>query len=317
MTAFATQNVNSSAGQGFSLLISSGVIYGAVVPLSHMAASMQAHPFGLAVWINLLAAIVCFAACAIRGKLPRLNRQLIRFFLLWGGLSAASECLIFLVAESVSGAMISIILATESFVVFGIAAAGRIEKPSLRRFTGLVVGMLGVIAIIVTTESVEGSNHVGWILVTMIVPVLYAVEDIMVPTRLPETFDPIAATGYVSLAALILTVPFAWAFDDFVALSLVPGKIELLIGLIVAVSIVGNLLILKLLYSSGPVFASQLGYVLTFSGVLWSVVLLGDSLNAWSWAALAVMTAGIILVSPNQEVSSEQLTQTGLSDSIA
>ena len=49
---------------------------------------------------------------------------------------------------------------------------------------------------------------------------------------------------------------------------------------------------------AGSVFASQIAYLVTGFGVLWSMALLGERYSAWVWLAFALMLAGIALVQP-------------------
>ncbi len=51
---------------------------------------------------------------------------------------------------------------------------------------------------------------------------------------------------------------------------------------------------------AGAVFAAQVAYVVTGSGVLWAMLLLGERFSTWVWAALAVMLVGLFLVQPRQ-----------------
>ncbi len=49
---------------------------------------------------------------------------------------------------------------------------------------------------------------------------------------------------------------------------------------------------------AGSVFASQCAYLVTGSGVIWAMVLLGERFQPVVWLALAVMLAGVALVQP-------------------
>ncbi len=49
---------------------------------------------------------------------------------------------------------------------------------------------------------------------------------------------------------------------------------------------------------AGPVFAAQVAYLVTGTGVLWSMVLLGETYSSWVWGALVVMMIGLFLVQP-------------------
>jgi len=50
----------------------------------------------------------------------------------------------------------------------------------------------------------------------------------------------------------------------------------------------------------GPIFASMVAYVVTGSGVLWGMLVLGERHSVWIWAALAAMVAGMALVQPRR-----------------
>jgi drug/metabolite transporter (DMT)-like permease len=49
---------------------------------------------------------------------------------------------------------------------------------------------------------------------------------------------------------------------------------------------------------AGAVFASQSSYIVTGSGMLWAMLLLGERFSNWIWAAMAVMLLGLFLVQP-------------------
>ena len=49
---------------------------------------------------------------------------------------------------------------------------------------------------------------------------------------------------------------------------------------------------------AGSVFASQCAYLVTGSGVVWAMALLGERFQPVVWLALAMMLAGVALVQP-------------------
>ena len=51
---------------------------------------------------------------------------------------------------------------------------------------------------------------------------------------------------------------------------------------------------------AGPIFASQVGYVVTLAGVFWGMLLFGESHSAWVWVSLVTMLAGLALVTPRK-----------------
>ena len=53
-----------------------------------------------------------------------------------------------------------------------------------------------------------------------------------------------------------------------------------------------------LISSAGPVFAAQVGYIVTLSGVVLGVAVLGEQNSTWVWLSLVVMMLGLALVQP-------------------
>ncbi len=55
-------------------------------------------------------------------------------------------------------------------------------------------------------------------------------------------------------------------------------------------------LLLYVIRTSGPVFASQSAYVITLAGVAWGILLFGEEHSLWVWLALALTLVGVALV---------------------
>jgi drug/metabolite transporter (DMT)-like permease len=53
-----------------------------------------------------------------------------------------------------------------------------------------------------------------------------------------------------------------------------------------------------LLRRAGPIFASQVAYVVTLTAIFWSWALLNERPAPAIWAALALLFAGLFLVQP-------------------
>ena len=78
---------------------------------------------------------------------------------------------------------------------------------------------------------------------------------------------------------------------------------------IASLSAFSNVLLIFTIRTTGAVFASQAGYAMTAGGIMWSVILLNESMSVWIWAALACLVSGLVLVMPKQE---EELPPGGL-----
>jgi drug/metabolite transporter (DMT)-like permease len=178
----------------------------------------------------------------------------------------------------------------------------KIETPTAKRLLGLLAGFIGVVMIVLVSDQVGTVNSWLWVILALLIPAVYAIEDLVISAKMPENWDIIAAVGIVSLVAVVLLVPIAYLFNDLVGLNIRPGKLELLMVLLALETLVGTALMVYLLRVSGAVFGSQVGYVATFAGIAWSIMLLHETLSLLAWSALGIMLVGLLLVEPTPEI---------------
>ncbi len=57
-------------------------------------------------------------------------------------------------------------------------------------------------------------------------------------------------------------------------------------------------MLLVVIHSSGPVFATQASYLITLAGVGWGMLLFGETHSGYVWAALVLVLVGAMLVKP-------------------
>ena len=294
--------------RGTGMLLGIGVVSGLGVVLSRIAAEAAAHPFGIALWINIIVASISLSSAVFRGKFPKLDRSLIWVFVLWAFLSTIiAEVTILWVAQELPASLIALILVSEGFIVFAIASIIKIEEANMRRLSGFAVGLVGVaLAIYSTSESGAISTPWIWAFLALLAPLGYALRTLLVTVKIPHDIDIFAANGLCAATACILLIPFVVFFDDFFMLSFSESSfggssLALAIILFGIVSSVGVAMRVSLIRSAGAVFASQSSFVVTFAGIGWSIILLGESLPAIAWVALILLVAGLLLVGPKDE----------------
>ena len=290
------------------MLFGVGLVSGLGVVLSKIAAEAAAHPFGIALWINIVCAAICLSTSIFRGKFPKLDRSLISVFVVWAFLSTIiAEVAVFWVAQELPASIIALILVSEGFIVFAVASMIKIEEASLRRLVGFVVGLAGVaLAIFSTSDSGSVSTPWIWALLALLAPLGYALRTLLITVKLPQDIDMFAANGLCAFTACILLTPVVIVFDDFFMLSFdseAPGGRSLSLAIILfgIISAVGVSMRVSLIRSAGAVFASQSSFVVTFAGIGWSMILLGETLPAIAWVALLLLVTGLLLVGPKDE----------------
>ncbi len=103
----------------------------------------------------------------------------------------------------------------------------------------------------------------------------------------------------LSWGALILLTPALVAADAWVDIArLAPPEQAIIV--ISALHMGAYFGFVWLIVQAGPVFASQVGYVITVSGVILGMIVYAERHSPWIWAALALMFAGLALVKPKR-----------------
>ena len=101
-------------------------------------------------------------------------------------------------------------------------------------------------------------------------------------------------------AGSLILLPLVWASDAWVPLDVISTIPLWWIPALSLINIIGYVMFLELISMAGPLFAAQMGYVVTAAGVLWGIVIFNEVHSAWVWAALVVLLAGVALVNPRK-----------------
>jgi drug/metabolite transporter (DMT)-like permease len=168
----------------------------------------------------------------------------------------------------------------------------------LRRLTGLLLGLSGVLMLVLPQSSLPDRAMLAFLPVAMIGPLFYAIENTYVARTGLAGMDPLQAMFGTQVVALVLCVPAMAVTDQWTALPLPLGKPE---AALIASSALHALLYATFVWlaaKTGAVFASQSSYVTTATGMVAAMLLLGERFSPWVFAAAAVMLCGVAMVRP-------------------
>ncbi|BCH05656.1 hypothetical protein MesoLj131c_74040 (plasmid) [Mesorhizobium sp. 131-3-5] len=295
--------------RGALLLLACGGLWGVVVPLSKMASLVEAHPVGLAILIDVIGAVFCVGISLKRRTMPSLKdltwadrRFILRFAFIS---SVINQVLVYWVASKLPASIVSIVIVLEGFAVFLFAALMRTEAPNLKRFVGLGLGLVGIFIILLYGEPGEMATSWVWLVIALVIPVTYAAEDIYLSESKPASIDNVALFGMSLVVSVLMLIPLAAFYQDFVPFDLLTGRLGVIVLLMAAAGNLAMLLFIQLIASTGAVFASQNAYAGTAAGIGWSMLLLGEAIPVVTWASLALVIVGLLMVEPKQEAEEE------------
>lgn len=281
------------------MLLGMGLGWGLTQPLGKIAASTGHAPFGLIFWQLVVCTLVLGALTLIRGKGLATTPAALQFYVVVAvlGTLIPNASFYISVARLPSGIM-SILISMVPLLAFPIALALGMDQFSARRLGGLALGLTGVLLIALPSASLPDPAMAAFLPLAMVGPLFYALESTYVARVGTAGMDAVQAMFGASLVGLILCVPVMLAMGHWFAMPLPPGRVEW--------ALIASSALHALLYSgfvwlaarAGAVFAAQCSYIVTASGVVWAMLILGERFSPWVWAAALVMLAGLALVQP-------------------
>lgn len=279
-----------------AILLFCGSVWGVAFTLTRVVMSGGGHPLAVTFWHAAASAALIWAGLALTGRLPRIDRAFLRFAPVLGVLGgAAPSFLLFWAAQHVGAGVLSVCMATVPLMQIGLSAALGIEPFRARRLFGL---LLGLAAVWLIADPERGAAPAVWVLVATLGAFCYACEDSFIALRRPPGLSSLHALAGMTFFAALYAAP-TLLFVDPAPLSLAaPGAPELAFALMVPGSLAAYGLFVHLIGRAGPVFASQVAYVVTVTGVIAGAAILDEAWPPVFWIALALIVVGLALGLP-------------------
>ena len=282
-----------------SALILLGTGWGLTQPLIKITVSAGYQPFGLIFWQMLIGT---FVLGALRwqqiGQMPVSARTCAVWLMIATIGTLIPGAASFRAAFHLPSGIMSIVIATIPMMAFPIALALGNDRFSIRRLAGLTLGLIGVGFIAFPQASLPDRAMLAFLPLALVAPFCYAVEGNVVAKWGTAGLDPVQVLFGASAIGTVIALPLAVASGQF----FVPGAPFVLADVTLALSSVIHVLVYTgyvwLIGRAGAVFAGQIAYLVTGAGVLWAMLLLGESYSMWIWVALCCMTFGLMLVLP-------------------
>jgi drug/metabolite transporter (DMT)-like permease len=286
----------------WAILLFAGVLWGATFSLARIATEGGAHPLGISLWQAVFGVILLTAVDGARRRWLPLDRPHLRFYVVCGLLGTAIPgTLYFYAAPHLPAGVLAVTIATVPMLTFAGALPFGLDRLAVGRVLGVVLGMVAVAMIAVPNTSLPDPSAAPWVLVAVLAAVCYSAENIAIALIRPQGSDAgTVLRGMLVLAVLILA-PVVLVTGTFVPLTWPPGEVDLAMFAMAVINVVAYGLFVHLVGRAGPVFAAQLGYVVTLSGVVWGMAIFAEDHSSWIWGALAVMMVGLALVRPRRE----------------
>jgi drug/metabolite transporter (DMT)-like permease len=241
----------------------------------------------------LIAALILLAVLRLRGlRLPR-DRTTWKRFAIQAALNSVMPFTLIAWAELTIDAGLAAILnsTTPIFTFLLTLVLARHEPSSLRKFFGVLAGMIGICLII----GVEALNGVGRELLAqlamLIATVSYAGAAIF--GRNFKDLDPMMPAAGSMLCGAIILIPLSLVVDQPWTLSPSTSSLLALLGLAVFSTALAFCIFFRLVNTLGSVGTTAQAYLRVPIGVAIGALFLGERLTDTAWVGLVCVVAGV------------------------
>jgi drug/metabolite transporter (DMT)-like permease len=294
------------------MLLGVGIGWGMTMPLTKIAVSTGYAPLGIIPWQFVVVGTVLGALIWARGIRVPVDRAALLFYAMIALLGTLiPNSFSYLAAANLPAGIMALIIATVPMFAMLIALPLGNERFEVRRFVGVVLGTAAMVLLAAPETSLPDQSKLIFLFVALIAPFCYGLEGNYIARFAPPTINPIAALFGASVLGFAVSGPVSVMLGHWIPLPEIArsgawAQAEWgILGTSVchAIAYAGYIWLVR---SAGVVFASQIAYVVTVSGVLLSAAFLGESYAIWVWLALGLMLIGIALVRPRPAARREQ-----------
>ncbi|MBL1436308.1 MAG: DMT family transporter [Rhodobacteraceae bacterium] len=285
----------------YGTLVLMGLVWGAVFPITKIAVSTGYKPFGIMVWQMLIGVVVSAAFLLLRGKPLNLTRKNLPVYF---GVAMLGTVLpnyfSYTASAELPAGVISIIIALVPLFSMPIALLMGFEKFNWLRFLGALSGAMALLLLIGPEASLPDPTKYGFVLLMAVAPLLYGIVGNFLTYMGERGLDATQTLFGATIIALIFSVPLALGLGQWINPIQPWGAPEWAIPASAVLNLIAYILYVWLIHRAGPVFSSQVAYLVTGWGVLISMVFLGETYSSWVWLAMGLMLVGVALVRPRK-----------------
>ena len=282
-----------------AMLVAMGLGWGATQPMGKIAVSTGHRHFGLIFWQLVVGVLLLGAILIVQRKTIPVTKDTLGFAVIIAliGTIIPNSTFYYSVVHLPSGIM-SILISTVPLMAFPVAMMLGMDRFSAGRLVGILFGLAGVALIALPSAGLPDAGMAAYLPIAMIGPLFYAVEGNYVARFGTAGMDAVQAMCLASIIGAVIMLPVAVGSGQWIDPTAPWGRAEWALVLASAVHTMCYCAYVWLAGRAGAVFAAQCSYIVTGTGVIWAMLILGERFSGWVWAALAVMLLGLFLVQP-------------------
>ena len=286
------------------ILLIVGLSWGLTAPLSKIAVSTGHHFLGLLIWQIIIMILSLGLIQIFRKKKLPLNLNCFWRYVLVALLGTLlPNSIMYKAYFHLQSGIMSILVSIVPMIAFLLVLVLQMEKFEIRRFLGVLFGIFAIILIVFPKLDLGYIGEVGWILLALLSPLCYAIEGVWINKIGIAKLDPIEIILGASILGFFILMPIVALNGYWVTPYRVWGPAEFAITLSSLIHSIIYISYIWLIGKAGVIFASQVSYIYTASGIGFSIILLGEGYSLFVWAAVILMLMGLMMVRPSRRSS--------------
>jgi len=286
----------------YGTLVFMGLVWGAVFPITKIAVSTGHKPFGIMVWQMLIGVALSAAFLLVRGKKLNFTRKNLPIYV---GVAMLGTVLpnyfSYTASAELPAGIISVLIALVPLFSMPVALLMGFERFNWIRLLGALCGAIALVLLIGPEASLPDPSKYVFVLIMAVAPLLYGLEGNFLTYMGERGLDATQTLFGATIISLICAVPLALLLGQWISPLQPWGPPEWAIPAGAMLNIIAYILYVWLIHRAGPVFSSQVAYLVTGWGVLISMLFLGETYSGWVWLAMGLMMVGVALVRPRAE----------------
>lgn len=283
----------------FAALFVIGTSWGLTTPLAKFIILGGYRHFGIIFWQLVIASAMLGGWLALRGQpLPLHRGALLRYGFIAVMGTILPNAAFFYAQEGLPAGLVAVFIALVPMFALPLALVLGLERPEPVRLLGIIAGLVGILMIVLPEASLHDAAGLAFVPVALACAFFYALEAPGLGKLGTSGLGPVELLAGASLVGLVPALALALLTDSWITPALPLTRADIALIATAAIHAVAYAGYVWVVGQGGAVFAAQVSYLVTGTGVFWSMLILGERYSLWVWGALGVVLLGLFLVQP-------------------
>ena len=278
-------------------LLAAGALYGLLFSVNKIATTNGVPGLAYAFWQTLGAGLILWLGCVATRTPVGLSPAHLRFYVICGAVGISIPVsLLAHVAPKLPASLVVMVTSLSPPCTYLMAMSLRMERFRLLSTGGVLLGLAGVLILVVPGVTLPSLAEASWLILALLAPVCFAAFNILGTLLWPPKGQSLALACGVQMGATVVLLPVMLGTGETYLFPgpLLAGDLAILGATIIAALV--WYFAFEILRRAGPLFLSQLGYIIVLTGFGSGAAIFGERLSSSAWIAAALLLAGLAVL---------------------